>query len=226
MARPVPQCRPSTHALLILPLRVVAIILGYLPHLSALFSAVQANQHFINAYEECAQQIILAILQRECDEVKEHDGFHMFVELDFAIRHDFIHSEHALKALLQVGRPLFQHLQLKELLVPFAERLARKLGRDHLQALAAALLQEVGPRDKFLLRRSMTFRTLLAEWTDQEEDEEPIMAGLRWRFDIARAPSTISAEARLKLLRYEMEPNCFMHSLTWTSPRLELRSKL
>jgi len=43
-------------------------------------------------------------------------------------------SGHVLDALLKLGQPLFERRRLKKLLFPYAERLARKLARDHLQA--------------------------------------------------------------------------------------------
>jgi len=170
-----------------LPTEIVAMILGYLPDLNTLFFAVQTNRHIYMSYEEYARQITTAILRRECSEVK---GYEMFSELDFAIRHNFIRSGHILDALMELGRPLFQRRRLKKLLFPFAERLARKLARDDLQADADALLQQARPR-----RRPLSLHErLLAELTDRVEDEEELIAVLTpiWqrRFGVALALST------------------------------------
>ncbi|KAJ9130232.1 hypothetical protein NKR23_g12300 [Pleurostoma richardsiae] len=121
-----------------LPLEIVAIILGYLPDFRALFRAVQTCKLSYNAYQAHGHQVVPAIFGRECAAVKGHNVGRIFWELDFAIRHSFMARSHVQAALLEQGWPLFQCLQLEELLIPLVRALAQTL-KDDRQAATAFL---------------------------------------------------------------------------------------
>src|SRR6187549_2571294 len=126
------------------PLEVVAIILGYLPDFRTLFSVVQTCRQPYDSYKEHGHQIVPTILERECAKVKGLNAGHIFWELDFAIRHDFMERDHVQAVLLEQGWPLFQRLQLEELLLPLVGALAWTLYMDDRQADAVALLRMIG----------------------------------------------------------------------------------
>ena len=67
----------------------------------------------------------------------------IYWELEFAIRYDFVERNHAQRALLELGWPLFQSRQLEELLFPLVRDLAWTLCIDDREADAVALLRKI-----------------------------------------------------------------------------------
>jgi hypothetical protein len=156
--------------------------------------------------------------------VKGHNVGRIFWELDFAIRHSFMARSHVQAALLEQGWPLFQCLQLEELLIPLVRALAQTL-KDDRQAATAFLravwdgkqlfepsdlpkLQELQLRPPTLI----SVGTLLAELT-VDQDQTRILSDIeqlrRCEEDIRLPTNTVEVrcnEVRLHPANYCLEP--------------------
>ncbi|KAI1640833.1 hypothetical protein F4809DRAFT_588922 [Biscogniauxia mediterranea] len=125
-----------------LPVEIIRRVLRELPTLGHLFAAIQVCRHMRDSYVELHRDIVLTIVRNQISEARGYRVGHIYREILFAIRHDFVSRRDA-KGVLELGWDLFQKLQLEEILIPLGSALAQTCWTQGYQAAATTLLESM-----------------------------------------------------------------------------------
>ena len=138
--------RSSQDGLLRLPLELLVRILEQLPNLSSILSAILTHSLIYKAFTEYESQIPLTVFGRKCNEVKGSELSHLFWELVFAVRHDFVKRDSAERIFI-LGWQVFRQRCAEELLIPVGRALAWSLCLDNRDQHAINLLEKIAHSD-------------------------------------------------------------------------------
>ncbi|KAI5920124.1 hypothetical protein F4810DRAFT_449289 [Camillea tinctor] len=125
-----------------LPVEIIWRILKELPTLDQLFAAVQVCRHMHDSYLELSRDLVLGIVRNQISEARGYRVGHIYREIIFVIRHDFIPRPVA-REVLELGWDLFQKLQLGEILIPLGSALAETFRKQSNSAEATAILERM-----------------------------------------------------------------------------------
>ncbi|KAJ3570092.1 hypothetical protein NPX13_g5848 [Xylaria arbuscula] len=140
-----------------LPVEMKAEILSHLPNLRALLSAILAHTSLYATYKECSRSILLAVFRRRCRAIRGCEIGEAYLELVFAIRHDFV-SRDVVKELFTYAWGVFRTRHVEDLLLPLGRALALTYRRDR-RTEAVHLLRE------------LAILSLLRKWEEAEASD-------------------------------------------------------
>ncbi|KAI3322900.1 hypothetical protein HD806DRAFT_499636 [Xylariaceae sp. AK1471] len=131
----------TNHHLTRLPIEIRMEILGYLPNLRTLLSAILTHSSLYATYLEYSRSIPLAIFRERCRAIQGCDIGDVFWELVFAINHDFVHRD-VVKELFACAWDVFHTRHMEDVLIPLGRALALTYRQDH-RGEAVHLLREL-----------------------------------------------------------------------------------